>query len=149
MKLKIRCKVFETNSSSAHSIVIIPNKDFKIKKIIIDSLSEENKKFVFGDRYFSCECDVFSDWKTKADYAFISYKNDEFIIEDIKSIIKKYTDIDAEFNSSNGEIDHQSINVLKDEITNGLTLEEFIFNPNILLYIKSDCEVVYENKITE
>lgn len=61
----IRNKVFETNSSSTHSISISAN-----SKGLYDTIVPENKVITLSGGKFGWEWSKFNDLLTKADYAY-------------------------------------------------------------------------------
>lgn len=94
MVVKIRRGVFETNSSSTHSLTMCSRKDYDAWKrgdmvyddyeeelVSIDSLTEEELELVDEDRYYThegyydhCACDYDS-----FDQTFVSEKGEEIV----------------------------------------------------------------------
>lgn len=91
MKQKIRNKIFETNSSSIHSIVIGNNGE--------DVYSNLPEKVVFQGGQFGWEHEVYTDTESKASYLFTSllYTDTPYeYMENIKKFLSKWG-IEAEF----------------------------------------------------
>lgn len=91
MKKQIRKSIFETNSSSTHSIVIGNNGE--------DIYANLPKKLEFHGDEFGWEHKLYTDTQSKADYLFTSLIYTETPLEykeRIKNILAKW-DIEAEF----------------------------------------------------
>ena len=91
MKKQIRKSIFETNSSSTHSIVIGNNGE--------DIYANLPKKLEFHGDEFGWEHELYTDTQSKADYLFTSLIYTETPLEykeRIKNILAKW-DIEAEF----------------------------------------------------
>lgn len=167
---KVRKDLFETNSSSTHSISIRGKK--KLDKSNLPICSKNNKvEGKFGK--FGCEVDSYTDQETKLSYlltmiAEVNKRKDSlcsfYELEDFKKVedvikkhckcdgidigkepeIKKYKWYDGEYYSYNidGYIDHQSTETyhcLNDFLNDwGVTIEEFIFSPNVWLNTDND-----------
>lgn len=154
MKLTIRKGMFETNSSSMHSIIITKNNDsydekkFKVYKGIL--------RFFEDELEFSREPFQFlNTWHGKVAYAIASYCQEyekdseeakEFISE-LEAIIKKYVkDFDhIELPDPEdtwypyGYVDHQSAGLLQKFLSEeNVTLEDFIFTPKYIVIIDGD-----------
>ena len=134
----IRNNVFETNSSSSHSISI-NYEIFDLDTIIPD---EEGIIILRGDE-FGWGWDKFNDALTKANYCAVLLKNYpsrfNFSKSDFKELIKEVTGarkvkIKLDRDSY---IDHDSINNLSD-IYSKDQLKNFIFNKRSWLYIGND-----------
>lgn len=102
MKVKVRRNVFETNSSSIHSISIIKNNNIK----------EYPETVIFGTGYFGWESDLYDDTEHKAAYLWQCMKyayddRDSLLndIEKIENILQKYNII-AEFPYKFIEVKH-------------------------------------------
>ena len=88
MKRQIRQGVFETNSSSTHTISIS-----KKNNGVLDKLSNSTVEFVSGE--FGWEFEVYNDTYSKASYlwtAIVKYYEDQCKIENIKNNIEKVLD---------------------------------------------------------
>lgn len=166
--IKIRNNVFETNSSSTHSVSIRGrDKELKFDK---PTLSVNNENMVvsgFGE--FGWEVESYIEQDTKLRYLltmimeFNKWDNPDFEIyqdEDFKKVeevVKEYCncdgiEIDSEIRLErydgycywkfDGYIDHQSIEdyrCLGNFLNDyGLTIKEFIFSPDVVLHTDND-----------
>lgn len=149
MKIKklIRKGVFETNSSSCHSLSIDNNAD------VLDTLyPNENGNIILKGGKFGWEEENYNDAKTKANYALLiaigSYFDDNDIeylennvkYQMLKKVIEEQTGgkLELDIKSlSYSYIDHQSSD--NDEMFNSEEhLKMFIFNPKSVLYTDND-----------
>ncbi len=140
MKRLIRQKVFETNSSSAHSLSLglSESKDF-----VFDSLyPDEEGNIILTGGEFGWEYEKYNDALTKANYAAVStfYGLDPDLLKEV--ILEQTGANDVILNISSDDdspnwsyIDHQSVGNCprtKDE------LRDFIFNKNSWLFTGND-----------
>lgn len=149
----IRNNVFETNSSSSHSIVMTKantatqNKidpGWKIRDGIL-SFKYWSEDLEFGRAPF----DILADWFGRLRYAIASYGENH--IDDIREICQKhiigfkdfnfpvneYSDDEKEINY--GYVDHQSSGLLQHFLDeNNISLEDFIFNDKFIVIIDGD-----------
>lgn len=140
---KQRINVFETNSSSTHSISFNPWKDEKKDKketnlkpdkdgvIRIDLTNQEI--------YFGWDWEGFNDSVSKAYYYIGRYKHNEERLELLTKAIEEFTGYKAEIigDPNNISIDHQS----SDELELSSTTEDvknFIFNSDVWVYTGND-----------
>lgn len=148
--IKTRNGVFETNSSSTHSITISAINSNDILDVL--SLNEDGNVVLNGGE-FGWEYENYSDAETKASYMAIyasewSGEKREEHIEIIKSVIKDQTgcndvifNFSSDYNGTNWSyIDHQSV---EDRDYDYLfespnQLKDFIFNKNSTLYTDND-----------
>jgi len=134
----IRNNIFETNSSSSHSISIRYNPFIKD-----NSLVPYNGEIRIDTGEFGWEWKKYNDAYTKASYFLTRFKHDESMLEMLKEVISKNCEncsIVLEIDDyQNGYIDHQSTNTL-DDIISSDELENFIFNKNCWLYLGNDNE---------
>lgn len=143
MKRQVRRKVFETNSSSMHSLTV--EKLGVTEYLHVDEV--ENKVIVnYGE--FGWGYDEYTDPETKLSYLITMlaqyacgdiYDTDEF--KEINDIVANRCECDGVLidKSYDGYVDHQSvedIDSLMDEY--GCTIEEFIFDKGIKLVIDND-----------
>lgn len=157
---KIRNEVFETNSSSMHSICIVKNKteDRYTPKEIVDgvwvfgdgSVELSYDECSFGREPFEILCNLFR----KTLYAFASFgaeRSDEIT----RIFVKAYNeaadkvgedhmrefcfDTDYDDEVYYGDIDHQSRGLLQRFLDNNkISLEEFLLNPKYVVVIDGD-----------
>lgn len=137
MKKLIRKKVYETNSSSAHSISLGID---ELKSFVLDSLlpNDEGNIILTGGE-FGWSYQKFNDALTKANYAVAS-KVDKKILKEL--IIEQTGANDVifstseDYNSSNySYVDHQSVGTCP---TTKSELKDFIFNKNSWLFTGND-----------
>lgn len=129
----IRNNVFETNSSSCHSISIADDN----KEFILDMLyPDDNGNIILNGGEFGWDWFKHNDAKTKANYAAQSFAYNEEQLEILKQVIEEQTGGVVIFeNLEDGYIDHDSTGILssnKDELKN------FIFNKNSWLFGGND-----------
>ena len=155
MKLTIRKGMFETNSSSMHSIIITKNDS---------NCYEEGLKCYYGGRLFFSDEDLefsrspfqfLNTWRGKVGYAIASYcqeykKDDEEakeFISKLESIIKKHVEDFDHIELPDpedtwypfGYVDHQSEGLLQKFLSEeNVTLEDFIFTPKYIVVIDGD-----------
>jgi hypothetical protein len=146
---KIRRGVFETNSSSTHSITL--SNDSVIKDRI--HINDNNECIIYTGK-FGWEVESYNDSATKASYALTyaanignpekRYELLEMLKESIKMEVgidvSVIFDIDTESNEyfANGYIDHQSFDVAEDVFFDVETLHKFIFDRNSVLNTDND-----------
>lgn len=140
----IRQSIFETNSSSSHSITISRSSK------LLDSIGLEDDGSVHiypGD--FGWGVDVFKDPETKASYCYTYAENyaapekfnllTEVLLEQTgaKKVIY-HKEAEPQVGSGAGYIDHQSQDTCEKAFRNKETLKRFIFNPESILIIGND-----------
>lgn len=132
MKQQIRKGLFETNSSSTHSIVIGNNGED-----IYANLPEE---VYFGGDCFGWEHDVYYDTQSKASYLFTSLVNcgmNEYI-DNIKDILAKWN-INAVFEELNKHGDFDSFSYVDHPYENEELVKSLCENEDLLMnYLFSD-----------
>lgn len=129
----IRKGVFETNSSSAHSVSIADD----TKEFVLDTLyPDQNGQILLTGGEFGWEWFKHNDALTKANYAAQSFEGNENHQEMLIDIIKEMTGADEViFDCENGYIDHDSYGTAP---TNREELKSFIFNKNSWLFGGND-----------
>lgn len=154
MKLTIRKSMFETNSSSMHSIIITKNNDKYDEKELNRYVYDGKLRFWEDDIEFSRDpFNFLNTWKDKVAYAIASYCQEsedeeakEFI-SNLENIIKKHVkDFDhIELPDTEdtwypyGYVDHQSAGLLQKFLSKeNVTLEDFIFTPKYIVIIDGD-----------
>lgn len=162
--LRIRQNIFETNSSSAHSIVILNEVSDNLLKRNKNKDSiriyENNKELELQDTdvKFYCDFKVLTSIGDKIGYAMASYEDRDKIQEELEEILSKYTNGEITkitiYDEKFGEtvyphVDHQSIGTLEFFLkNNNITLEEFICDPKYIVIIDKDgAGVLYNLKI--
>ena len=140
----IRSNVFETNSSSTHSITI-SNSNNASNSTLATILPDENGTIYLTGGLFGWEYEKYNSALTKANYCAIAcdhydtkYPNKEMLIE----VVKKQTGAkEVIFNiDNNSYIDHQSIEsgILEKVFKSKENLRNFIFNKRSWLIIDND-----------
>lgn len=141
MKRLIRQSVFETNSSSAHSISL--GKDTG-KQFLLDTLyPDQNETITLTGGKFGWEWFKENDAFEKANYAAVASMNNESFRETLIQVIKDQTgceeivfDFSGEYDASNWSyIDHESTAVCPSDYEG---LKDFIFNKNSWLFGGND-----------
>jgi hypothetical protein len=131
-KRLFRPSVFETNSSSAHSLSIADN----TKEFVFDSLTPDEDGVIklysdeFGWGWFK-----HNDAYTKAVYVIQSLGL-TYLVEDV--ILKQTGAERVEFHDNDGYIDHQSTDLLSDISDDAEAIRNFIFNKNSWLFGGND-----------
>lgn len=148
-KVFIRKGVFETNSSSTHSISIAKN-DIQLCTDKLPVSTNNEIKIYPGD--FGWDYDCFYDAQTKASYCLTwifegSEEGRAELIEQLKRVIHSVMGEDKNIifvvDDSipfyyQGSIDHQSIEVAQEAFVSDDTLRAFIFNPQSFLVTDND-----------
>lgn len=139
--INIRKNVFETNSSSSHSISISSRNN------LFDYLEQdENGVITLNGGEFGWTGGDFFDAETKANYCAVDCHNDPVKTKMLIEVIKDHTgckdvvfNINTDYNSGNWSyIDHQSQGTSWDAFTSRDTLKRFIFNPESYLTLDND-----------
>jgi hypothetical protein len=129
----IRQGVFETNSSSTHSVSVSKDSDG-----IYDTLLPENGILTIEGEDFGWEWQTYNDPKMKAAYAAVYLNYDSSQTEILEKVLKEHTGAkEIVFNIKNNYIDHDSVDNAR-SLFDELTLKEFIFNPKSYLMLGND-----------
>ena len=147
--IKIRNGVFETNSSSSHSIVVTKtdspletvDPEWRMRDGEINFWNEDELEF--GRTPF----DILSNWYDRLRYAIASLG--ETSMDEIYTACKRHIPGFDHFKfpasrwENGGEVlgyvDHQSIGLLRHTlITHNITLEDFIFNDKYIVIVDGD-----------
>jgi hypothetical protein len=134
---KIRKGVFETNSSSTHSISIgISDGKAQFDTLPIDS---DGVCRVYQAE-FGWEQETFNSPSMKASYAYTYAKGDLSKMRQLGDVIQKQLGgkITVEFVEGDGYIDHQSFDVCEEAFESDDKLRNFIFNPRSYLETGND-----------
>jgi len=131
---KIRSKVFETNSSSSHSISIVEGEDE-----FYDTIYPDEKGIItLGGMEFGWEWERYTDVFTKASYCAQDCWNDPHRKSMLIELLQEHTGAVAiEFDDS-GYIDHDSAGTTHYAFVCKDTLKDFIFNPKSILFTGND-----------
>lgn len=147
--IKTRNSVFETNSSSTHSVSI---EDITDKDMLDTMLPNEDGNIVLEGGEFGWEEESYNDAWTKANYLAVysclySGDLDETFKENLKNVIKDQTkcknvifEITDDWNKNYSYIDHQSVECrdYDDLMRNLKEIRNFIFNKKSYLYTDND-----------
>ena len=125
---KIRKGVFETNSSSTHSISISIAEDGNKIKLDTLPLDEDGVCRIHQDE-FGWEHAMFNSPTMKAAYAYTYAKDDIYKMARLGRVIGEQTKASIEFEEGDGYIDHQSYDVCEEAFKDDETLKRFIFSP--------------------
>lgn len=142
-KTRIRHGVFETNSSSTHSISLANTE----KKFCTDSLPiDKDGSISIYPGEFGWEQKRYYDAYTKASYALTyAFATSSKEIVMLQEVIQEHTGVkDVKLCTSEsgyyafGNIDHQSIEVCEEAFKSKEALRSFIFNPQSILITDND-----------
>ena len=134
MKKLIRKGVFETNSSSSHSIAIASeDKEFVLDTIYPD---QHGTIIVRGDE-FGWDWFKHNDAETKASYAAQQFTHDSNALETLEYVIKEQTGAKRVIfkGLNDGYVDHESYGIVG---KSAYELKNFIFNKNSWLFGGND-----------
>ena len=154
--INIRNNVFETNSSSSHSIVMT-KQDTYLDTVEPSpwAFDEDGSYRIWNEEdleFGRYPFDVLCDWEGRCYYAIASYGDAEHL-EQIEEICRKHVkdftyfkmpnrhawDDDEEDAESYGYVDHQSMGLLQAFLKkHNVTLEDFIFNDKYVVIIDGD-----------
>ena len=139
MRKQIRQSVFETNSSSMHSLTI-QGKDMVEFKVKTDELRPWNVSYgEFGWGY-----DKLNTPEEKLSYLITEYQDDEEMIDMINEALIEYTgsplSIKIRRNDwyPKGHIDHQSQGMIREYITDKQSIIDIVFNRECTIIIDND-----------
>jgi hypothetical protein len=132
----IRHNIFETNSSSSHSISISDSSDGILDTIVCD---DNGVITIIGDG-FGREWAAYNDPITKASYCVSDQRDNEAALTILKEVIQEHTGC-AIVNlviDSNSYVDHESAGNSNDAFVDRNTLKRFIFDPKSYVFTGSD-----------
>jgi hypothetical protein len=134
--MKRRIDIFETNSSSSHSISFNPWKSGKDGNTFVP---DENGNIYIQGGEFGWDWNSFNDSETKANYYLERYKDQPERIELLKKVVEEYTGANVIISEdTDGYIDHQSFDTLDLPYGNSEALKDWLFNPDNWLYTGND-----------
>ena len=150
--IQIRKGVFETNSSSSHSIVMMKNDKPTEDKVDPDYRVDDDGVLDFWyepDLEFGrSPFEFLTDWYGRLRYCIASYSGDDDKIKELEEICRRRVDRFKHFkfrkdrweNKENrGYIDHQSDGILDAALKRyNISLEEFIFNDRFIVVVDGD-----------
>lgn len=134
----IRSEVFETNSSSTHSIAIANDADGILDTLVPDDMGT----VILAGGEFGWSWDKFNDAYTKANYCAVDAKNNPAKIRMLIDAITQHTGAKkvSIIIDNNSYIDHQSVGTSVDAFADLDVLINFIFNPKSWLFTGNDNE---------
>lgn len=160
IKLKTRSSVFETNSSSTHSISINSNMDIISTTGL--SLNESGKLVITLNETFGWGIESYDDAYTKAQYLltqclqyveelegedlkyderYVTFKRGREYMDRVKKVISDTLSLDIdniEVIEDGGQIDHQSSCEFTEILEDEDLIKDVIFNPGSILRIDND-----------
>ena len=144
MKIQIRQGVFETNSSSMHSLCILNHSDKNIDTHTNEIDENGTWKFEEGELdFYRYPFRFLHTFEGKVKYAIANYESNYKSIILISDIVKKYNPnfVRFEFAKSHGRIDtggtdDYALNSWLEN--NNITLEEFLINPRYAVICDGD-----------
>jgi hypothetical protein len=137
VKRVVRRSVFESNSSSSHSITIAPKGNF-----IEKPYGYKDKSVILRGGKFGWGIETIGDWEGKANYCAVEFQDDDEVREVLEELIKEQTecycvvfDFTDSYSGPNWSyIDHQSRGTVRNLIgTEKEALRTFIFGDAKLL----------------
>lgn len=140
MVTTVRKNIFETNSSSSHSITIQDGDYWDTIE------ADEYGMITLTGGQFGWEWVKYNDALTKANYCAVNYIHNDDKLEMLKEVIMEYTgckrliiDISKDWEDYNcGYIDHQSSDTVEEAFDSKDQLKTFIFNKSSWLYLGND-----------
>ena len=154
--LYIRKGVFETNSSSSHSIVMM-KRDNPAETVedsnMVDAGWHVNENGIMDFWYedgleFGRTFDMLTDWFGRLRYAIATFGEDKYKLNKIKEICQRRIAGFVNFHfprdkwenrENHGYIDHQSLGLLESALARfDVSLEDFIFNDKFVVVIDGD-----------
>ena len=156
--IQFRHGVFETNSSSSHSIIISTQGDYYTKEEIERSVRYDNDEgliYFWTDEleFYRYPFDILSSFGAKLRYVIASYGWNQEIPEEVYDICREVIDgfkgfhfpramswdDEDEEKEYHGDIDHQSESLLKSFLKKyDVTLREFLLNKKYVVIIDGD-----------
>jgi len=138
----IRYGVFETNSSSTHSISISSNSNGILDTIVPNA----DGSIVLSGGEFGWAWDKFNDPMTKANYCAVDLQENPHSFHMLAEVICAHTGakkvvfaISSDYKSGGySYIDHQSVGTSSPAFKDAETLKNFIFNPESWLFTGND-----------
>lgn len=135
-----RSSIFETNSSSTHSVTICEGTDY-----VCPEVGEEGVVIRTGD--FGWERAHYTDWRTKASYALTYAKNDgktddaALLMKVLKEHLKAPVSFEPDKTMGGydwGYIDHQSLDEAQRIFQSERTVKDFVFGAASTLETDND-----------
>ncbi len=131
----IRKGVFETNSSSTHSITL-----GKESKLLTSLYVDPDGCACISGKGFGWGWQVYDDAESKAAYCYAYAQRDQDLVDRLINLIKEHTGAKSVIFEGEFYIDHRSDEVCGCAFENDEALENFIFNKESYLYTGNDNE---------
>lgn len=126
--------VFETNSSSSHSITIVSG-DYIVDRL---GVSQDGICTIHSGE-FGWEQETYQDSPTKAAYCATFARNRPECLEILRRVVGQELGCTVVFeNLDDGYIDHQSDDIAEQAFESEKALRDFIFNPASVLETDND-----------
>jgi len=141
---KVRPNIFETNSSSTHSISV---KELDSTEVLDTSLVPDSDGcIVLLGGEFGWEWNRFNDALTKANYCAVDQQTNPDNLEMLERVIKEQTGvkgvisrISTDQSQNHGScVDHQSAGTSQEVFSSDESLRNFIFNKESFLFTGND-----------
>jgi len=129
----IRRGVFETNSSSTHSLCI--GEGDLTDRVAPDP--QDGKVHVYSGE-FGWEENTYRHVADRLSYAYTHAKDHPELLERLAAVIKKHTGCEVAFHDDDGYIDHQSWEVPQAAFMDDETLAQFLFCPKSYFVTDND-----------
>jgi hypothetical protein len=129
--IKVRRNVFETNSSSMHSLSVIGSDR-------MSTLTSKDGIIVVGEGEFGWGYDTLKTPSEKLSYLVTEYSGREEMIDLIKEAVKDYTGMTLAVYENEGYIDHESQGMITDYITDKQSIIDIVFNDKNVIIIDND-----------
>jgi len=135
MKKLVRKCVWETNSSSSHSVSVAGSD----KEFILDTIypDQNGAVHVFGGE-FGWEWERYNDAETKLSYAYQDNVSKKLLADVINKQTGAKKVIFDKTSKENGYIDHESVGTASSICTDEESTRNFIFNKNSWLFTGND-----------
>ena len=148
--IQIRNGVFETNSSSSHSIVISKQ---STPADVSNSWYIDDDGVINIDEYeteFNWGVAILADWYHRMLYALASLG--EKYIDEIGEAVQKhfpnFKGFDFKFDTSYLSVDHQSVGILRSAMSKYcFSVEDFIFDDRYLVFVDHDNHEIIVNSL--
>lgn len=146
MTINIRQSVFETNSSSSHSIIISDKTDGILDTL--DCICDNDDTMVFEGGEFGREWSRSNDPEKKISYCATDNKENPERLAMLAKVIAEHIGCkEVEFRLTDEEdteyskyyyVDHQSVGTSSDAFESEATLKNFLFNPGSWIFTGND-----------
>ena len=129
--IKIRRSVFETNSSSMHSLSVIGSD-------MMNSIVSKDGVIGVSGGEFGWGYDELVTPIEKLSYLVTEYVYDDATLDMIKDAVKDYTGLTLIIHGNEGYIDHQSLGRIRKYVTDKQSIIDLVFNDKNVIVIDND-----------